>query len=266
MIRVVEDPSGQNLVTDYVFDTLGNLRKTIQGEQTRYFMYDSLGRVLYSKQPEQDVNASFNATDSITGNTQWAMKFTYDDNGNNLSHDRCRGVSISVAYDRLNRVISRDYSDATPDVSLFYDGAGLGQVPLYSKGQTTKVSSSVSESRYTAFDNLGRLKSSQQITNGVTYNFPDYNYDLAGNLTSQTYPSGRVVKSTLDINGNLAKVESQKTAAVRGPPISIKSTTTLQAQSKNPAWATGAGKPLPTTAACRLPKSDSAPRTPIPAC
>lgn len=210
MVRVIEDPDGQNLVTDYVFDTLGNLRKTTQGEQSRYFLTDSLGRVLYSKQPEQEVNASFNATDSLTGNTQWAMKFTYDANGNILSKTDANGVSVSVIYDHLKRPIYRDYSNATPDVSFFYDGTGLGQVPSNSKGQTTKVSSSVSESRYTAFDSLGRIKSSQQITNGLTYNFPDYSYDLAGNLTSRTYPSGRVVKNTLDENGDLATVESRK--------------------------------------------------------
>lgn len=35
MIRVIEDPTRQPLNTDYVFDTLDNLRKTIQGEQSR---------------------------------------------------------------------------------------------------------------------------------------------------------------------------------------------------------------------------------------
>lgn len=210
MVRVVEDPDNQNLVTDYVFDTLGNLRKTTQGEQFRYFMCDSLGRVLYSKQPEQEVNSSFAATDSVTGNTQWSAKFTYDDNSNTTTTSDARGISISVVYDRLNRPIYRDYSDATPDVGLFYDGTGLAQAPGFSQGQTTKISSSVSESRYTSFDNLGRIKSSQQVTNGVTYNFADYSYDLAGNLISKTYPSGRIVKNTLDANGRLTKVETQK--------------------------------------------------------
>jgi hypothetical protein len=27
MVRVIEDPDGQNLVTNYVFDTLGNIEK-----------------------------------------------------------------------------------------------------------------------------------------------------------------------------------------------------------------------------------------------
>ncbi len=212
MVRVFEDPDGQNLVTDYVFDTLDNLRQTIQGEQARYFMYDSLSRVIYSKQPEQEVNTSFSANDPVTGNTQWAMKFTYDDIGNLVSTTDARGTSLSGTYDRLHRLIYRNYSDATPDVSFYYDGAGLGQVPNYSKGKTTKVSSSVSESLYTAFDNLGRIKSSQQVTNGVAYNFPDYSYTLAGDLISQTYPSGRVVRNTIDADGYLRKVESQKDA------------------------------------------------------
>lgn len=213
MVRVIEDPDGQSLVTDYVFDTLGNLRQTIQGEQNRYFMCDSLGRVLYSKQPEQEANTLFTVTDPITRNSQWAMKFTYDNNSNLLSSVDARGISISAVYDRINRPILRDYSDSTPDVSFYYDGTGLGQVSNYSKGKTTKVVSSVSETRYTAFDNLGRVKSSQQVTNGVAYNFADYSYDLAGNLISQTYPSGRIVKNTLDANGNLAKVESQKSSS-----------------------------------------------------
>lgn len=62
MVRVIEDPDGSALVTDYVFDTLGNLRKTTQVESTvsgpvtqnRFFHYDSLGRLLRAKQPEQD--------------------------------------------------------------------------------------------------------------------------------------------------------------------------------------------------------------------
>jgi RHS repeat-associated protein len=210
MVRVIEDPDHQNLMTDYVFDTLGNLRKTTQGEQSRYFLCDSLGRVLYSKQPEQEDNASFVATDLITSHAAWSAKFTYDDNGNNVSMTDARGITVSVVYDRLNRLILRDYSDSTPDVSFFHDGTGLAQVPAYSKGQTTKVTSSASEARYTSFDNVGRIKSSQQITNSVTYSFPDYSYNLAGDLISETYPSGRIVKNTLDANGNLSKVESQK--------------------------------------------------------
>lgn len=212
MIRVVEDPDGQNLSTDYVFDTLGNLHKTIQGEQSRFFMYDSLGRLLYAKQPEQMTNPALTATDPITANTQWSMKYVYDNNGNIISTTNARNQTITGSYDKFNRLIYRNYSDPnTPDVSFFYDGAGLGAVPDFSKGKMTKVSSSVSETKYTAFDNSGRLLASQQITSGQTYN-SGYQYNLSGGLVSETYPSGRVVTNTLNADGELEKLESQKNA------------------------------------------------------
>jgi hypothetical protein len=54
---VYEGAVSQNLFT-IIYSTLpAIIRRTIQGEQSRYFMYDSLGRVLYSKQPEQDPNS-----------------------------------------------------------------------------------------------------------------------------------------------------------------------------------------------------------------
>lgn len=100
MIRVIEDPTGQNLNTDYVFDTLGSLRKTMQGEQGRFFMHDSLGRLVYAKQPEQDANASFNASDAITGNTAWSVKYEFDDNGNITKTTDAKGTSVDGTYDK----------------------------------------------------------------------------------------------------------------------------------------------------------------------
>jgi RHS repeat-associated protein len=205
MIRVTEDPDGQNLSTDYVFDTLGNLRKTVQGEQNRYFMYDSLGRLLYAKQREQQTNAAFVATDPITSNSQWSVKYEYDDNGNISKTTDARGVYVQGTYDKFNRLIFRDYSDSTPDVHFYYDGTGLGAVPDNSKGKTTKVASSVSETRYTSFDNFGRLLTNQQYTDGQAYDF-SYQYNLVGALVQETYPLNRVVKYEYDADGALSRV------------------------------------------------------------
>jgi YD repeat-containing protein len=103
----------------------------------------------------------------------------------------------------------RDYSDSTPDVSFFYDGRGLPSIPNFSKGKTTKVTSSVSESRYTSFDNQGRLLTNQQITDGQTYQ-SSYQYDAFGKLLTETYPSGRTVTNNLDQNGDLESVWGTK--------------------------------------------------------
>jgi YD repeat-containing protein len=221
MTRVIEDPTSQNLVTDYVFDTLGNLRKTIQGSQNRYFMYDALGRLLYAKQPEQDANTSFSGTsytDPVTSNNQWSVKYQYDNNGNITSTTDARNVSVTGTYDNLNRLILRDYSDSTPDVNFYYDGTGLGSVPAYSKGKTTRVSSSVSETRYTSFDIMGRVLTNEQRTTAgqlagteAVYVF-SYAYNLSGTLTEETYPSGRIVKNVLNNDGELSIVQSKKNA------------------------------------------------------
>lgn len=220
MIRVIEDPAGQNLNTDYVFDALGNLRKTMQGEQNRYFMHDSLGRLLYAKQPEQDANAAFVAADPISGNTAWSAKYEFDDNGNITKTTDARGIYIQGTYDNLNRLKVRDYSDPnTPDVSFYYDGKYLDindtlQTATGSvKGKRTGVKSTASKTNYTSFDNLGRLLTHQQITDGQTYG-TSYAYNLSGELVSETYPSGRTVNYDINMDGDLSRVWGQKGSAV----------------------------------------------------
>ena len=58
---------------------------------------------------------------------------------------------------------------------------------------------------------------SKQTTDGVVYgddtNPMTYTYNLSGTLIEEKYPSGRVVKNTLDNNGDLAEVQSKKNAA-----------------------------------------------------
>jgi RHS repeat-associated protein len=221
MIRVIEDPSGQNLPTDYVFDTLGNLRKTTQGEQNRYFTFDSLGRLLRAKQPEQEVNTALAlpVADSITGQNQWSVGYEYNENGNITKTTNADNVSVTAIYDRQNRIIKRDYSDSTPDVGFFYDGRGLGSIPAHSNGKTTKVTSSVSENRYTSFDNLGRPLTSEQrtpfddtetIANATPKTFT-YQYNLTS-MVSETYPSGQILSYEFNVDGELSRVAGQTSA------------------------------------------------------
>lgn len=43
----------------------------------------------------------------------------------------------------------------------------------------------------------GRVKASNEVTAGQTYTFA-YSYNLTGALTSETYPSGRVISAGYD--------------------------------------------------------------------
>ena len=175
-----------NQATAYSYDTLGNLVTVVQGVQTRTFQYDSLSRLKQAVNPESGT-----------------ISYAYDAVGNLTSKTDARSIVTTYAYDNLNRVLSRTYSDGTPTVSYVYDDTNIP----YSKGKLTKVSSSVSETKYDSFDNLGRVLTSQQNTDGQTYNFA-YAYNLSGMLLEETYPSGRKVKNNFQTDGDLSKVET----------------------------------------------------------
>jgi len=189
--------------TSYTYDALDNLARVQQGSQNRYFFYDSLKRLLRSYNPEQNVNAALTLTDPLTGNSQWNSSYSYDNNSNLTQKVDARNLSISYSYDALNRATFRDYSDTTPDVTYTYDAAN------YSKGRLTQVSSSASTYQYTIFDALGRVRQSQQITAGNTYQM-NYVYNLSGAMTKEVYPSGREVNTSYDVAGRITGLTGYK--------------------------------------------------------
>jgi YD repeat-containing protein len=110
-------------------------------------------------------------------------------------------VTTTTLFDPLNRPTSRTYSDGTPSVSYTYDDPAVAR----SKGRVTRVGSSVSTTHYDEYDVRGRIKQTRQETAGVTYTM-GYGYDLADNLTSQSYPSGRLVSTSYDAAGRVGGV------------------------------------------------------------
>lgn len=200
-------PVSHGYRTAYTYDVLGNLRAVTQGAQTRSFAYDSLSRLTSAHNPEGGL-----------------VQYQYDAGGNPvLKIDPRPGgaalpncpipyagaqVATCYEYDPLNRVKSKTYNDGTPNVSYGYDDPAVA----HSLGRlTSAVSSGVSAYNHTAFDLLGRVTASSQTTGGVTYAMPEYKYDLAGNLTSEKYPSGRVVETRYDAAGRTAGVTNPAT-------------------------------------------------------
>jgi RHS repeat-associated protein len=195
--------------TTYSYDELNNLTTVNQGIQTRSFAYDSLSRLTSALNPE-------------TG----TINYHYDNNGNLDWKADARGVKTEYTYDALNRLTNRTYSltgamppnyTAPPPVQYFYDGTGMPAgvgVPAYSKGKLTAVKSAVSETIYTEFDARGRIKKHRQVSDpgtatSQTY-LMEYEYDLAGNLKSQTYPSGRVITNGYDTASRINSITGQK--------------------------------------------------------
>jgi YD repeat-containing protein len=172
----------------YEYDHFNNLKKVTQDEQIRTFTYNSLSRLKSATNPESGT-----------------INYTYDLIGNLKTKTDARSITTTYTYDKLSRVIKRDYSDTTPDVDYFYDGKGLANPTTFTKGKLTKVSSTISETSYTDFDNLGRILSHKQRTDNQDYT-TSYKYNLSGALIEQTYPSGKIVRNFLDQDGNLSRV------------------------------------------------------------
>ena len=200
----LEDSNGSAVQsTAYAYDALGNLTGVTQGSQTRTFAYDSLSRLRSARNPESGTTA-----------------YTYDNNGNLTERTDARGVEATYSYDALNRLTGRSYSYTGTDTEVSlgttqvdYDYDNCGGTPDYSEGRLCSVTAKkgtavVSKTAYANYDALGRVGKSTQKTGNQDYTMR-YGYDRAGNLISQTYPSGKVVETAYDEVGRVAGVKRQ---------------------------------------------------------
>ena len=194
--------------TSYIYDALDNPRTVNQGGQLRFFMYDSLSRLIRGKNPEQAAGSSAsNMTDPVTGNTQWSMAYGYDNNGNLTARVDALNVTTTYGYDTLNRMTTVRYTDGTKDIDRHYDGAINGKGRFYyfnwdPNGNNTRFDTHLAVDQY---DAMGRIVQYRQhfFTSGVAS--PQFlvtrAYDYVGHVTSQTYPSGHSVSYSYDIEG-----------------------------------------------------------------
>jgi len=114
-------------------------------------------------------------------------------------------VCDDSGYDAINRPTIKSYADGTPAVSNRYDSHATGcpsgtDYPIL---RLTAVSNSVSATTFDCLDALGRVTQSSQNTplaSSTPYTF-QYIYNQAGQLTQETYPSGRVVTTAYDAAG-----------------------------------------------------------------
>ncbi len=201
LTQVIEDPgSGHlNYQTNYSYDALNNLSTVTQGAQHRYFMYDALSRLVRARNPEQDANASLAVYDQISGNSQWSIGYAYDNDGNLTTRTDARGVTATYTYDNLNRNTLINYSDGTPTIWNYYDGAVNGRGRMWSNQMLGDKAMAIQFD----YDVMGRVTQKKEYFNlGGGVWSPVFNvqrsYDLVGNVLSQTYPSGRTVSYAYD--------------------------------------------------------------------
>ena len=205
----VQEANGNT--TSYTYDGLDNLIGVSQPGRSychlplgqvgspwvwfsRCFSYDSLKRLRSTENPE-----SGTISYAYDGRGNLIQKLDYIGNitclGDGPSNGACPGTAtLKPAYDGLNRPRSKTYSVTaatapTSAVSYSYDQD--------TKGTLSSVASTNNATAYT-HDKLGRVTGSAQTIAGVPYPPISYRYSLSNQLTSMTYPSGRVVSYGFD--------------------------------------------------------------------
>ena len=209
LIKVVEPNAW---TTQYTYDALGNLQVITQGDGvTRTFIHDSLSRLINECHPEA---IAAGQTCSISG--PWSSSYTLDANGNARTKTDARGVQINYTFDALNRLTNAQSSGAggVPgfNYTSIYDvingqyNAGYGTNGV---GRLVVASNNVDADQVFSYDAMGRMTQQGNWTPSSpnhTSQVVSSAYDLAGNLTSLTYPDGRTIKQGFQGDGNLHSV------------------------------------------------------------
>ena len=185
-------------VTSYTLDTLGNLKQVVQnGSHQRNFTYDFLSRLLTAANPETGT-----ITYNFDSDTNCASPNSYP--SLLVSKVDARGIRTCAQYDALNRPTQKTYSDGTLTVYFAYEqtsawGATLTNTVGRLTEQWTGTSCCASGgAEIFSYDKMGRPVLNEQYTPGMGYRPVNYVFDLGGNVTSITYPSGRAVNYTFD--------------------------------------------------------------------
>ena len=191
------DPANGNSLTlqsSYGYTVLDNLASLTQGSQTRTYSYDGMGRLTSHILPESGTTSfQYNTYNQISQRTD------------------ARGVITTYTYDTMNRPYQISYNvgttgvPATPTVTYTF-GSNASQ---YNNGRLLTLTDGLGTTTNT-YDNLARATQVQHVINGSIYTI-GYGYNLAGAVTSLTYPSGRVVQPSYDAIGRLSSLASGTT-------------------------------------------------------
>ncbi|MCU7853101.1 MAG: RHS repeat protein [Candidatus Thiodiazotropha sp. (ex Monitilora ramsayi)] len=178
--RLQQTTDALNGTTQYTYDSQDNLTSvTDPNGLTTSYTYDYQGNVIIQTSPD-------------TGTSS----YTYDEAGNRLTKTDARGITVSYSYDALNRLTQISYPDSSLDVSYTYDQGthGIGRLSSMTDAQGTTSYS------YNAFGQP--LSKTRTSSDNITTAF-SYAYDAQGRLTSQTYPSGRILNYGYDTHGQI---------------------------------------------------------------
>jgi RHS repeat-associated protein len=242
-LRVVMEPNSSGSLTnetDYSYTALDKVKQVDQwggpngssspGDRKRIFAYNNLGQMIAENIPEnQSVSNPASLTCSgTTSGTLWTNCFTPDANGNTVLSTDNANNSISYSYDALNRITKETYPGGS--YGYGYDGydenGNLITASTYNViGKLSHSSNEVNAASNFYYDAMGRLvQESYCVPQNCSYSISvSAGYDFLGNMTSLTYPDGRVLSQSFDSANRFTGVQYAKwgSTTVGSPYYSI---------------------------------------------
>jgi RHS repeat-associated protein len=156
--------------TDYYYDSVSdNLTQVNQHGLTRNFSYDGLSRLLTASNPESGVTCYGTWSGGSVGSGTCVNG--YDANGNLIAKTDARGVTTVLAYDQLNRLLSKTYQNDpsnTPAAHFNYDES------------TVTVGSNSLSGPHAVTNGIGRMTSWYVGSSEPGLAMKTFSYDAAG--------------------------------------------------------------------------------------
>jgi RHS repeat-associated protein len=231
---VTSNGAGQS--TTKITDASGKVVQTIDNGGTLQFTYDSRGNQLTATHGSNVLTNStydtYGRQTTLTDKNAGTITYQYDAFGQLLSQTDNLGNTYTMSYDVLGRITTKQGPEGTTTYEYFYNtGTGCRN------NNITKVTGFNGVLKEFTYDAFHRMQTEKLTVDGTAYT-TQYAYNIFGQLTKTTYPSGIEVNNGFDANGNLLTV----TGGNAGSPVALFTATAMNGFGQYTNYSTGNGK------------------------
>jgi RHS repeat-associated protein len=200
----LQDVGGLNVSTGYQYDAQDRLTRVIdpKGLHTDY-SYSGLGDLTQLSSPDTGVTT-----------------YTVDAAGNRLTQTDARGVTVTMQYDALNRLIHQANSQDGEQIVYRYDGLGDSACggTSYALGRLSQIEDALGTLTY-CYDRRGNVIAKHRAPAGASSGTPawslQYSYSRADQLLSLRYPNGLELHYGRDAAGRVQSVSYRQGGALQ---------------------------------------------------
>lgn len=200
----LQDVGGLNVSTGYQYDAQDRLTKVIdpKGLHTDY-SYSGLGDLTQLSSPDTGVTT-----------------YTVDAAGNRLTQTDARGVTVTMQYDALNRLIHQANSQDGEQIVYRYDGLGDSACggTSYALGRLSQIEDALGTLTY-CYDRRGNVIAKHRAPASASSGTPawslQYSYSRADQLLSLRYPNGLELHYGRDAAGRVQSVSYRQGGALQ---------------------------------------------------